>query len=58
MNTPNTVEDLFALYESKGDEHYGEFITQTEHALQCAALARRDGATTPTCDARKVKRLL
>ena len=45
MNTPNTVEDLFALYESKGDEHYGEFITQTEHALQCAALARRDGAT-------------
>ena len=28
----------------RGDEHYGEFVTQREHALQCAALAQRDGA--------------
>ena len=45
VTNPNTVEELFALYAEKGDEHYGESITQTEHALQCAALARRDGAS-------------
>lgn len=45
MNIPSNVEELFALYESKGDGHYGEFITQTEHGLQCAALARLDGAS-------------
>ena len=45
MKTPSTVEELFALYELRGDGHYGETITQTEHGLQCAALAREDGAT-------------
>jgi gamma-butyrobetaine dioxygenase len=45
MKTPTTVENLFAVYELNGGEHYGEFITQTEHGLQCAALAKRDGAT-------------
>ncbi len=45
MNTPTTVQDLFALYDAKGQEHYGEFVTQTEHALQCAALARASGAS-------------
>lgn len=45
MSTPTTVEDLFALFEARGGEHYGEDVTQLEHALQCAALARRDGAT-------------
>jgi len=33
------------LYESLGDQSYGESITQNEHALQCAALAREAGAT-------------
>lgn len=45
MNEPSTVEDLFALFEARGGDHYGEDVTQLEHALQCAALARRDGAT-------------
>ena len=40
VNDPMTVDDLFELYESRGDQSYGESITQIEHALQCAALAR------------------
>lgn len=42
--TPTTVDELFALYESMGDVHYGESITQLEHALQTAALAREASA--------------
>jgi phosphonate degradation associated HDIG domain protein len=44
VNDPMTVDDLFELYESRGDQSYGESITQIEHALQCAALARDAGA--------------
>jgi predicted HD phosphohydrolase len=44
MKDSYTVEDLLKLYEERGDGHYGQEIAQTEHALQCAALARRDGA--------------
>jgi predicted HD phosphohydrolase len=44
MKAPTTVEELFELYEARGHQHYGEFITQIEHALQCAALARSAGA--------------
>jgi phosphonate degradation associated HDIG domain protein len=44
VNDPMTVDDLFALYEARGDQSYGESITQNEHALQCAALARDAGA--------------
>jgi predicted HD phosphohydrolase len=46
VNAPTTVGGLFDLYESRGHEHYGESVTQIEHALQCAALARRDGANS------------
>ena len=45
MNVPRSIDELFALYEEKGDEPYGESITQNEHALQCAALAKADGAS-------------
>ena len=44
MIIPTTVEELFELYERFGSKNYGESVTQTEHALQCAALAQRDGA--------------
>lgn len=44
MNVPHSVDELFALYEEKGNEPYGESITQNEHALQCAALAKAAGA--------------
>jgi len=42
---PKSVESLLALYERRGDEHYGEDVTQRSHALQCAALASGDGAS-------------
>jgi [1-hydroxy-2-(trimethylamino)ethyl]phosphonate dioxygenase len=42
VRTPVTTNDLFQLYESKGQEPYGEAITQVEHALQCAALAQKE----------------
>jgi phosphonate degradation associated HDIG domain protein len=45
MSDPTNVDDLFELYEARGDQSYGESITQTEHALQCAALARNAGAS-------------
>jgi predicted HD phosphohydrolase len=42
---PTSVEELFALYESRGHRRYGEDVNGLEHALQCAALATHDGAT-------------
>lgn len=45
VHTPTSTSDLFELYESKGHEPYGESITQIEHALQCAALARDEHAS-------------
>jgi predicted HD phosphohydrolase len=36
--------DVVALFAARGGESYGEAVTQLEHALQCAALARRDRA--------------
>ncbi|MCU1364037.1 MAG: putative phosphohydrolase [Acidimicrobiaceae bacterium] len=45
MNVPRSVDQLFALYVEKGNDLYGESLTQSEHALQCAALARAAGAS-------------
>jgi phosphonate degradation associated HDIG domain protein len=42
MHEPSTIDDLFALYETTGSKHYGEGVSQLDHALQCAALARAD----------------
>ena len=39
-----SVDDVLALYARRGDEHYGEDVTQTSHALQAAALAVAEGA--------------
>ena len=38
------IETIFDLYERNGGRHYGEGVSQLEHALQCALLAARDGA--------------
>lgn len=39
------VEKIVALYDQKGAAQYGgEIVSQTEHALQCAALAEAEGA--------------
>lgn len=45
MSDPASVDELFDLYEVRGDQSYGESITQTDHALQCAALTRDAGAS-------------
>ena len=38
------LDDIEKLYFSRGGLHYGEGVTQIEHALQCAELAEAQGA--------------
>lgn len=45
MRVPKTIDEVFDLYSRRGCAHYGEDVTQIAHALQCAALAQRDGAS-------------
>jgi Predicted HD phosphohydrolase len=33
-------------FETYGDKRYGEFVTQRQHALQCATLASQEGASS------------
>ena len=40
----STLKDIERLYAERGALHYGEGVTQVEHAVQCAALAQADGA--------------
>ena len=40
----SAVDDVLALFERWGGDRYDEKVSQTDHAIQCAALARRDGA--------------
>jgi phosphonate degradation associated HDIG domain protein len=41
----NIVARLFTLFREKGNgAYFGEAVTETEHALQCAHLAERSGA--------------
>jgi phosphonate degradation associated HDIG domain protein len=39
-----SVDEVVALYDRWGHEHYDEAVSQLDHALQTAALARRDDA--------------
>ncbi len=39
------LDDIEQLYFSRGGLHYGEGVTQIEHALQCAELAQAQGAS-------------
>lgn len=39
------LDDIEQLYFSRGGLHYGEGVTQIEHALQCAELAEGQGAS-------------
>ena len=41
---PEHVEQLVSLFERWGRLHYDDRVSQLNHAVQCAALARRDGA--------------
>ena len=41
----NVVDGLIALFREKGNgAYFGEAVTETEHALQCAHLAEQSGA--------------
>ena len=44
MDGDATIDEIFALFARRGGATYGEGVTQTEHALQTAALAERAGA--------------
>ena len=39
------ADDIIAFFHARGHENYGEDVTQLEHALQCAQLAVRAGAS-------------
>ncbi len=42
---PAGVADILATYERLGERLYGEAVSQSEHALQAADCAARDGAS-------------
>ena len=45
MNAEAAVDEIFDLFRRRGQERYGERVTQLDHALQCARLAQLDGAS-------------
>ena len=40
----SVIDEICTAFERRGQETYGEGISQLDHALQCAAFAERDGA--------------
>jgi phosphonate degradation associated HDIG domain protein len=44
VNAGAIIDEIFALFDLRGAERYGERVSQLDHALQCATLAQRDGA--------------
>lgn len=47
MDVDKTVEAIFDLYQRFGANDYiGEPVSQTEHMVQCAMLAEREGEPT------------
>lgn len=42
--TPSFVDEIFATFERRGGDLYGESVTQLDHALQCAWLAVEETA--------------
>lgn len=45
MNELSSLEEIERLYAASGQLHYGEGVTQIEHALQSAVLAEGRGCT-------------
>jgi phosphonate degradation associated HDIG domain protein len=41
----SSLADIEQVYAERGGQHYGEDVTQIEHAVQCAALAEADNAS-------------
>jgi phosphonate degradation associated HDIG domain protein len=42
---PSFVDEIFEAFAARGADRYGEHVTQLEHALQCAHLAREEVAS-------------
>ena len=47
----DVADALIELFRQRGDDRYDEVVTQTEHALQCGALAIAAGADAATVTA-------
>ena len=45
METATSTAQVLELFERWGGDPYDEVVTQTEHAVQCAVLARDEGAS-------------
>ena len=45
MTALSSLAGIERLYAMRGARHYGEGVTQVEHALQCGALAERANAS-------------
>jgi len=45
MTRPENLQDIEQLYAARGGLHYGEGVTQLEHALQSAVLAQAQGSS-------------
>ncbi|MGC4045282.1 MAG: HD domain-containing protein [Armatimonas sp.] len=43
QNPEQVVETIFDCFQQRGHQHYGEDVTEQEHALQCAYLAAQAG---------------
>ncbi len=41
----DVMKEIRGAFARRGDEGYGEGVSQLEHAIQCAAFAERDGAS-------------
>lgn len=44
LRSVDPVDQILHLFATRGDNHYGEDVSQREHAEQCAYHAREDGA--------------
>jgi hypothetical protein len=43
MKPADVVHEILSVYRRNGHRMYGESITETQHALQCATFAQREG---------------
>jgi [1-hydroxy-2-(trimethylamino)ethyl]phosphonate dioxygenase len=43
MKPPKSLDDVINLYRERGHRHYGESVTELQHALQCATFAQQAG---------------
>jgi len=42
MNAHEIIDQVFSTFRERGHQQYGENVTETQHALQCATFARQN----------------